>query len=168
MNKKSAKTEQVLPESILKFIEECRKDPQPDSKLIAVLHEVQEHFGYLSHATMDAVAYAMQIPAAKVSGVTSFYHYFRLTPCGKYVISVCLGTACYVKGASAVLDTFRRELGIEIGETTSDGLFSLEQSRCLGTCALAPVVKIDGTIHSQMTPDKVPALIEKYITLARG
>lgn len=152
----------ILPQPIMEFIEQCKTKPYSESYLIAILHKVQDHFGYLSSETMDAVAYAMQIPAAKVSGVASFYHYFCLTPRGKYTISVCLGTACYVKGAENVINKFREELGIEIGETTSDGLFSLEIARCLGTCALAPVVKIGNDIHSEMTPDKVPAILASY------
>ena len=153
----------ILPEHVCKFIEECKNKEHADSYLIAVLHKVQDHFGYLSPHTMDAVAYAMQIPTAKVSGVASFYHFFRLTPRGKYPISVCLGTACYVKGAEDVVNKFRSELGIEVGETTTDGLFSLEVARCIGTCALAPVVKIGEVVHSQVTPDKVPAIIAQYI-----
>ena len=153
----------IFPEDILRFIDKCLEEEKPASQLIAVLHKVQNHFGYLSPKVMDAVAYLMQIPAAKVSGVASFYHYFRLKPCGKIVISICLGTACYVKGAEALLDKFKEELGIEEGETTSDGLFTLEIARCLGACALAPVVKIGDDVHSQMTPDQVPAVIEHYM-----
>lgn len=156
---------QVLPESILQFITKCLKEEKPSSQLIAVLHKVQDHFGYLSPQTMDAVAYLMQIPAAKVSGVASFYHYFRLKACGKFVISICLGTACYVKGSDAVLEKFREELGIDEGETTANGMFTLEVARCLGTCALAPVVKIGDDIHSQITPDKVPSIIKHYMDL---
>ena len=159
----SCESKSVLPEAILQFIEKCLKEERPESQLIAVLHKVQGHFGYLAPQTMDAVAYLMQIPAAKVSGVASFYHYFRLKPCGKFVISVCLGTACYVKGSQVVFDKFSEELGIKEGETTNDGVFTLEVARCLGTCALAPVVKIGDDIHSQITPDKVPAIIEHYI-----
>ena len=153
----------ILPEAIVQFIEKCLTKERPESQLIAVLHKVQGHFGYLAPQTMDAVAYLMQIPAAKVSGVASFYHYFRLKPCGKFVISICLGTACYVKGSQAVFDKFSEELGIKEGETTNDGVFTLEVARCLGTCALAPVVKIGNDIHSQITPDKVPAIIEYYM-----
>jgi len=160
-------TKDILPESLLKFIDECLKDPEPHSQLIAVLHKAQEYYGYLSTEVMDAIAYKMQIPAAKVSGVASFYHYFNLKPRGKFVVSVCMGTACYVKGAELVLNKFREELGIEIGETTTDGLFSLEMARCLGTCALAPVVKIGETIHSQVTSDKVPGIIEHYFKIAK-
>ncbi|MDR1057742.1 MAG: NADH-quinone oxidoreductase subunit NuoE [Coxiellaceae bacterium] len=154
----------ILPENILQFIDKCSKEEKPHSQLIAVLHKVQDHFGYLSPEVMDAVAYSMQIPAAKVSGVASFYHYFRLKPCGKHVISVCLGTACYVKGAETVLNKFSEDLGIKEGETTKDGLFSLEVSRCLGACALAPVVKIGENIYSQMTPDKAPLIIKNCLT----
>lgn len=157
----------LLPAVIVEFINRCLQGEHPSSQLIAVLHQVQNHFGYLSTQTMDAVAYLMQIPAAKVSGVASFYHYFRLKPCGKFVISICLGTACYVKGGEALLNKFREELGIEEGETTAGGVFTLEVSRCLGTCALAPVVKIGDNVHSQMTPDQVPAVIERYIAQSR-
>lgn len=157
----------ILPKDVVEFIEKCNKEPEPHSQLIAILHKVQDHFGYLSPKTMDAVAYLMGVPAAKISGVASFYHYFRLKPCGKFVISICLGTACYVKGAEAVLNKFSEELGIKEGEMTSDGLFTLEISRCLGTCALAPVVKIGDDIHAQMTPDQVPSIIEHYINLAK-
>lgn len=155
----------VLPESIIAFMEDCKKKPHSDSYLIAVLHKAQDYFGFLSPETMDAISAYMQIPAAKVSGVASFYHYFRLTPRGKFPISVCLGTACYVKGAEDVVNKFSEELGIKIGETTSDGLFSLEIARCIGACALAPVVKIGEVVHSAMLPDQVPAIIAHYIAL---
>jgi NADH:ubiquinone oxidoreductase subunit E len=159
----------VLPAPVLKLIDEAKKGKEPsDSQLIAVLHAVQEHIGFLSPESMDAVAYLMGIPAARVSGVATFYHYFRFTPSGKFVISVCMGTACYVKGGEEVLNKFRHELGIEIKETTNDGVFSLEEARCLGTCALAPVVKIGHDVHSQVTPDQVPALIERYMKLAKS
>ncbi len=158
----------VLPEAILTFIDKCLAEENSSSQLIAVLHKVQEHYGYLSEETMNAVAYLMQIPMAKVSGVASFYHYFRLKPCGKFVISICLGTACYVKGAETVFNKFSEELGIGDGETTKDGLFTLEISRCLGACALAPVVKVGDDIYSQMTQDQVPGVIKHYLDLGKG
>ena len=108
---------------------------------------------------MDQVAQHMQIPTATISGVATFYHFFRLQPRGKFSISICLGTACFVKGADKVLDAFRTELGIEMGETTPDGLFSLESSRCLGVCALAPVVTINDKVYSKVTAKQVPELI---------
>lgn len=156
----------VLSKRVHEFIEAKQGEEHSKSQLIAVLHMVQDDEGYLSQEAMDEVAYLMQIPAAKVSGVASFYHYFRLKKKGKFVISVCLGTACYVKGAERVLNKFREELGIDVGETTSDGVFSLEVARCLGACALAPVVKIGNDIH-QLTPDQVPGVIEKYLNLAK-
>jgi NADH:ubiquinone oxidoreductase subunit E len=158
----------ILPNEILDFIKKCGGDAHPESQLIAVLHKAQDHFGYLSPEIMDAVAYLMQIPAAKISGVASFYHYFHLTPRGKFTINVCMGTACYVKGAEAVLNKFREELGIELGETTKDGVFSLQQERCLGTCALAPVVKVGEKIYSQVTPDQVPIIINHFVDIANN
>jgi NADH:ubiquinone oxidoreductase subunit E len=110
---------------------------------------------------MYEVAQRLQVPTAVVSGVATFYHFFRLQPRGKYAISVCLGTACFVKGADKILDAFRSELGIEVGETSSDGLFSLELSRCLGICALAPVVTINETVYSNVTVKQVPQLINQ-------
>ena len=109
----------------------------------------------------------MQVPAAKVAGVASFYHFFRLKPRGKFMINVCLGTACYVKGADRVAQKIIEELGITWGETSKDGIFTLEGSRCLGTCGLAPVVMIDDEIHGDVTPDQVPAMLEKYLKKAK-
>ncbi len=159
--------EAALTPEMVAYIEECRKSEQPHSNLISVLHKVQEHYGYLSTEALDAVAQLLQVPAAKVAGVATFYHYFRLKPCGKFIIRVCLGTACYVKGGERVAQRFKEELGIDFGETSTDGLFSLEASRCLGTCGLAPVVMIGEQVHAQVTPDQVPAIIEKYIEQTR-
>ena len=153
----------ALPVDIVQFIEKFQKEEKhPESKLIAVLHKIQDRFGYLEKDKLRAVAHLMQIPEAKVSGVASFYHYFRLIPRGKYLISVCTGTACFVKGADKIIKKLEEELGIKSGETTKDGLFTLEAARCLGACALAPVVKIGEDMHSQVTPDKIPAILEIY------
>ena len=156
-----------LPGEIVALVEECRRGPQPDSRLIAVLHRVQAHFGYLGVEQLGAVAQLMQIPSAKVAGVASFYHFFRLKPRGKHMINVCLGTACYVKGADRVAQRLIEELGIAWSETSSDGIFTLEGSRCLGTCGLAPVVMVDDEIYGNVTPDDVPILLEKYLKQAR-
>jgi NADH:ubiquinone oxidoreductase subunit E len=157
----------VLGEPIAAFIEACCAGPEPASQLIAVLHRVQGQFGYLSPAHLDAVAQLLEVPAAKVAGVASFYHFFRLQPRGKYILSVCLGTACYVKGADRIAGRIMDELGITWGETSKDGVFTLEQARCLGTCGLAPVLMIGEEIHGQVTPDQVPAILEKYLKKAR-
>jgi len=155
------KDKQTLDKDIILFMDECLEKEHSESYLIAVLHKVQGRYGYLSEESMDEVAQYMQIPTSTVSGVATFYHFFRLTPRAKYNISVCLGTACFVKGADKVLDAFRKELGIEMGETTSDKLFSLENSRCLGVCALAPVVTINEEVYSNVTAKQVPILLNK-------
>lgn len=144
---------------IEQFIDECLTNEHPESYLIAVLHRVQGEYGYLSVEHMDRVAHLMNVPTAEVFGVATFYHYFRLTPKGRYAISVCMGTACFVNGADKVLATFKDELGIELGETTSDGLFSLEQTRCIGVCAMAPVVTVNEKIYSNVSVNKVPEIL---------
>ncbi len=163
----SAAARVVLGEPIAAMIDEFRRQPHPESQLIAVLHRVQSEYGHLADAHLDAVAQLMQVPAANVAGVASFYHFFRLKPRGKYMINVCLGTACYVKGADRVAQKFIDELGITWGETSKDGVFTLEGARCLGTCGLAPVVTIGDDVHANVTPDQVPALLEKYLKMAK-
>jgi NADH-quinone oxidoreductase E subunit len=155
--------EAVLTEDIVRYIETCRAGPEPASQLISVLHRVQAHFGYLGTEQLDAVAQLLGVPAAKVAGVATFYHYFRLQPQGRFSISVCMGTACYVNGADKVAAKFKEELGIEFGQTTTDGLFSLHEAHCLGTCGLAPVVMINDEVHAKVTPDQIPALLEKTV-----
>ncbi|NGX29845.1 MAG: NADP-reducing hydrogenase subunit HndA [Candidatus Anoxychlamydiales bacterium] len=157
-----AKARKRFDKDILDYINECMQKDHPKSFLIAVLHRVQEKYGYLSKDNLQAVAYLMDIPAAKVSGVASFYHLFHLKPKGKVVISICMGTACFVKGAEKVAKKFKEELGIELGQTTTDNQFTLTSTRCLGMCAMAPVVKIGEDIHAKVTSDAVPSLLEKY------
>ena len=159
---------ETLGEATVELIEACRRGPQPESQLIAVLHQVQDQFGHLDAEQLDAVAQLMQIPAAKVAGVAGFYHLFRLKPRGRFMINVCLGTACYVKGADRVAQKVMDELGITWGETSSDGVFTLEGSRCLGTCGLAPVLTVGDDVHASVTPDEVPIILEKYLKKARG
>jgi len=158
---------EVLGDAICKFIDACRGEPRPESQLIAILHRVQAKYGYLNATHLDAVAQLLQVPAAKVSGVASFYHFFRLQPRGKFVINVCLGTACYVKGADRIAQRLISELGITWGETSKDGLFSLEAARCVGCCGLAPVVVIDGEVHGEVNADQVPVILGKYLKKAK-
>ncbi len=162
-----ATARQVLGEEAVALIEKYRQEPNPESQLIAVLHHVQAQHGYLAEAHLDAVAQLMRVPAAKVAGVASFYHYYRLQPRGRFMISVCLGTACYVKGADRVAQKLMEELGVQFGETTTDGIFTLETSRCIGTCGLAPVLTVDDDVHAQVTPDQVPLILEKYLGKVR-
>ena len=157
----------VLGSEITAHIDQCRATLESRSHLISVLHKVQARFGYLGQPQLDAVAQLLQVPTADVAGVASFYHFFRLQPRGKFIINVCLGTACYVKGADRVAQKVMDELGITWGETSKDGVFTLEGSRCLGTCGLAPVIMIGEEVHPTVTPDKIPAILEKYLERAR-
>jgi len=144
------------------FIAEVMQREHPHSHLIAVLHKAQSLYGYLPTEVMNEVAARMGIPTAHIWGVATFYHYFNLNPPGRHTISVCLGTACYVKGAGAILQRLKDELKIDFGQVTQDGMFSLQPARCLGACGLAPVVMIDDTIHGDLTADKMMELLEKY------
>lgn len=162
-----AACERVLTPELVAYLEEIRGRGHAQSQLIAILHRVQSHFGYLGRTQLHAVAQLAQIPHAKVCGVATFYHFFRLSPRGEHMIQVCLGTACYVNGAERVAQRFRDELGVGYGETTRDGLFSLEATRCLGTCGLAPVIMLDDEIRGPVSPDKVPALLERMLKRKR-
>jgi NADH:ubiquinone oxidoreductase subunit E len=161
-NEVMAVSRKALPAPLLDYITQVMNGPEPHSQLISVLHKVQGHFGYLGREQIDAVAQLMRIPQAKVTGVATFYHFFRLKPRGRFMVHVCLGTACYVKGASEIAERFKEELGVDFGETSKDGLFSLESSRCLGTCGLAPVVMIDEEVHGKVKPEQVRALLDTY------
>lgn len=144
------------------FIAECARKDYPDSYVIAVLHKVQSLFGYLPREMMDQVAEMMNVPTAHIWGVATFYHYFNLKPIGKYVISICMGTACYVKGADEVLHVIKQELAIEVGQTTEDKLFTLHEARCLGACGIAPVIMINDKIYGELDAKKVVTLIKQY------
>lgn len=162
MQQELAKAKAVLPGQTVRFIEECRAKKHPESYLIAVLHRVQEETGYLGREQMDAVSTLMQIPSAEVTGVASFYHFFKFTPRGKHSISVCLGTACFVKGAGRVLDRVKELLGVDVGQTTTDRLFSIDVARCVGACALAPVMIVDEKVYAEVKPDQVAKILAEY------
>lgn len=161
------KQEITLAGDIVNYIDECLQQEHSESYLIAVMHKVQERYGYLSEKHIDEIAHLLGVPTAKVFGVATFYHFFRLRPRGKYAISICLGTACFVKGANLVLDKFKTELGIGVGETTTDGLFSIEGTRCLGVCALAPVVTINEQVYSNVNPGKVLEILNELKSKAK-
>lgn len=133
-----------------------------ESSLISILHKTQDHYGYIPREAQGFIAKELGIPASKVYGVVSFYSYFVDKPKGKYQISVCLGTACYVKGAADVLKRIEEELGIKFGETTEDLQFSIAQTRCLGDCSNAPVLMINQELFGKVHPDEVPLILEKY------
>lgn len=140
----------------------CRAHNSNCGELIAILHEVQNLLGYLPQEVQEVVAEELNIPASRVYGVVTFYSYFTMQPKGKFPISVCMGTACYVRGAEKVLDELQRQLGIKVGETTPDGLFSLDCLRCVGACGLAPVVTIGQKVYGRLTPDKVRDILADY------
>jgi len=156
------KARAVLPESVVRFIDECMVKAHAKSYLIPVLHMVQDELGYLSDESMDAVSTLLQIPATKVTGVASFYHFFKFNPPGQHQIALCMGTACFVKGAGAVLNKLKELLGVDLGQTTSDTLFSLDVARCVGACALAPVMIVDDKVYAEVSPDKVAKILAEY------
>ncbi len=133
-----------------------------EQELINVLHKCQEHFGYLPAEIQEAVADELQMPVAKVYGVVSFYSFFTMLPKGKHPISICMGTACYVRGAEKVLNEFKKELSIEVGQTTDDGKFSLSSLRCVGACGLAPVVMVGEKTYGRVAPDEVKEILNEY------
>ncbi len=130
--------------------------------LIPVMQKAQELFGYLSFETMELISERLDVPVSEIYGVATFYALFSLKPKGDYVISVCTGTACYVKGAQAVLDEVKNQLGIESGETTEDGKFSIQDTRCLGCCGLAPVMTINNDVYGRLEPADVKDILAKY------
>ncbi|MEN3185404.1 MAG: NADH-quinone oxidoreductase subunit NuoE [Atribacterota bacterium] len=130
--------------------------------LIQVLHAVQNVLGYLPRATLKRVAQVLDIPLSEIYGVVTFYHFFSMKPRGKHVIQVCLGTACYVRGGQAILDRLRKDLEVDIGSITSDGLYSLEVMRCAGACGLAPVVRIDNDVHKRVSPSQIMDIVKSY------
>jgi NADH-quinone oxidoreductase E subunit len=130
--------------------------------LIPILQEVQESVGYLSRESIIRIGRHLDLPASKIFGVATFYNQFRFQAQGKYVIQICRGTACHVKGSLGLLDILRHELGIEPGETTKDGLFTLEVVACIGACGLAPVISVNGEFYADMTSRKVRDLVEEY------
>lgn len=134
----------------------------PVESLINVLHRAQHIFGYLPANLQLYISRKLNIPAAKVNGVVSFYSYFTEKKTGKHVVSVCMGTACYVKGAEKVLQKVLSELGVKKNEVTEDGLFSVKDVRCIGACSLAPVLTIDDTVFGYMTEEKVPEIINQF------
>ena len=136
-----------------------------DSKkefLITILQEIQEKYNYLPKNTLIYVSEKLNVPLIQVYSVATFYKTFSLKPRGKHIINACVGTACHVRGGRRIVDEIQRKLNINAGETTPDKLFTLETVRCLGACALGPVVVVDGEYHGQMTTNKVDALLQKY------
>lgn len=135
-----------------------------EGELINILHEAQDIFGYLPEELQLFISRKLGITAAKVFGVVTFYSFFTMEPKGKHVISVCMGTACFVKGADKILNEFRKRLGIEEGSSTKDGMYTIDTLRCVGACGLAPVVIVDGKVFGRVKVEDVQNIIEQYST----
>lgn len=161
-NCKGNATQQELFDKLGSFIDSL---PSKEGALITVLHKAQGIFGYLPREVQEFIACKLDISLAKVFGVVTFYSYFTMKPKGKYPVSVCMGTACYVRGAEEVLNEFKRELGIGVGETTADGLFSIDALRCVGACGLAPVVLVGEKVYGKDEAKKVKEIIAEYRNL---
>ncbi len=132
------------------------------SRIIQILQDIQVEFNYLPKETLEYISQRLRMPMSKIYSIATFYAGFSLNPRGKHLCTVCVGTACHVRGAANVLDRIEERLGIKSGATTPDKLFTLETVNCLGACALAPIVVIDGEYHGQTTVNKVDVVIDKY------
>ena len=137
------------------------------SSLIIILHKAQEIFGYIPEEVQEFIAEKIEVPVSKIYGVVSFYNFFSMEPKGKYPISVCTGTACYVRGAEKILEALQKELGLKLGGVTEDGLFSLDSLRCVGACGLAPVMLVGKDVHGKVKPEDVKKIIENYKNLEK-
>ena len=155
----AAKEKIQFPSELLSFIEEWKVKP---GSLIMILHKTQEVFGYISRESANCLAKLTGIPLSRIYGVITFYHYFKTTKPGKHKISMCLGTACYLKGSQDLLDEARDILGLAPDAVTEDGLFSIDPVRCVGCCGLAPVMVVGADTYGKLTKDRVPEIIAKY------
>ena len=144
---------------LLSFIEQQKKKKGP---LMPVMQKAQDIYGALTIDVQEVIAEELGIPMSDVYGVATFYSQFALEPKGEHVVSVCMGTACYVKNVEKILDKLSEELDIKPGETTPDGKFTLEPTRCLGCCGLAPVIMIDDQVYGRLTPSDVPGIVDEY------
>lgn len=143
------------------ILEICERYKEDKTPLMMILSDIQKEFGYIPLEVQEVVSDKTGIPVAEIYGVVTFYSFFSLKPKGKYVIGCCLGTACYVKGAQMVIDKFSEILGIKPGETTEDGLFTLDAVRCLGACGIAPAVSINGKVYPKVSVNQVQSIIDE-------
>ncbi|MBO6263996.1 MAG: NAD(P)H-dependent oxidoreductase subunit E [Clostridia bacterium] len=148
--------------AVAKINEICDRYVGETTPLMMILSDIQKEYGYIPLEVQELVSERTGISVAEIYGVVTFYSFFSLKPKGKYVIGCCLGTACYVKGAQQVIDKFSELLGIKPGETSDDGLFTLDALRCIGACGIAPAVTINGTVYPKLTVDSVPKIVEQY------
>ena len=147
---------------IIEIISRYKDEKTP---LMMILSDIQKEFGYIPLEVQELVSEETGVPVAEIYGVVTFYSFFSLNPKGKYVIGVCLGTACYVKGAQQVIDKFSEILKIKAGETTEDGLFTLEALRCIGACGIAPALTINGKVYPKVQVSDVPGIVDEYLKM---
>ncbi len=147
-------------EAELKAVIESHKDME--GAAIPVLHKAQEIYGYLPLEVQEMIAEGLGVPLAEIYGIVTFYAQFSLYPKGKYQIAVCMGTACYVKGSGDILDKIKEKLGIEVGQCTPDGKYSIDATRCIGACGLAPVLTVNDEVFGRLTVDDVDDILKKY------
>jgi NADH-quinone oxidoreductase subunit E len=155
----TSNAEGAFPPELVSFIDEWKVKP---GSLIMILHKTQETFGYISREAAAKLAQLTGIPLARIYGVITFYHFFKTTKPGKHKISVCLGTACYLKGSQDLMDETRKLLGLKPDEVTADGLFSIDPVRCVGCCGLSPVMTVGTDTYGKLTKDMLPGIIAKY------
>ncbi len=154
---------QKLSEAAVKQINEiCDRHINDKTPLMMILSDIQKEYGYVPIDVQEIVSERTGISVAEIYGVVTFYSFFSLKPKGKYIIGCCLGTACYVKGAQRVIDEFCEILGIEPGETTEDGMFTIDALRCIGACGIAPAVSINGTVYPKVQVNQVHSIIDEY------
>lgn len=152
-----------LSESAVKQISEIiERYKDETTPLMMILSDIQKEYGYIPLEVQEFISDKTGIPVAEIYGVVTFYSFFSLTPKGKYVIGVCLGTACYVKGSQQVIDKFSEILGIKAGQTSSDGLFSLDALRCIGACGIAPALTINGKVYPKVSVADVQKIVDEY------
>ncbi len=151
-----------------KIVEICNNYKNEPTPLMPILSAIQNEYGYIPLDVQEIVSREIGVPVAEIYGVVTFYSFFSLKPKGKYVIGVCLGTACYVKGSQQVLDKFAELLHIKPGETSADGLFTLSALRCIGACALAPAISINGKVYPKVTAPEVDKIVKEYQAMEVG
>jgi NADH-quinone oxidoreductase subunit E/NADP-reducing hydrogenase subunit HndA len=149
-------------EAVKQIKEICNRYKNEPSPLMIVLTDVQKEYGYIPLEVQEVISAELDIPVSDIYGVVTFYSFFSLKPKGKYVIGVCIGTACYVKGSQNVLDKFAEILNIKCGETSEDGLFTLDGLRCIGACGIAPAISINGKVYPKVQLSEVKKIVDEY------
>ena len=163
MNKASTMPFKGTKEQEAKLMEVIAAHKDEAGAVIPVLHKAQEIYGYLPIEVQEMISEGLDVPLAEIYGIVTFYTQFSLNPKGEYNIGICLGTACYVKGSGDILEKFKEKLGIDVGECTPDGKFSIEATRCIGACGLAPVLTVNDEVYGRLTVKDVDDILAKYM-----